>query len=74
MFAQEGVDSLALKYLHLEAKEPALDKWKDIVDRAYNPKDSVSIAIVGKYVEYEDSYKSLKEALVHGALAHNLKA
>ena len=37
------------------------------------PRDSVSIGIVGKYVEYEDSYKSLKEALVHGALAHNLK-
>ena len=41
--------------------------------RVYNPKDEVTIAIVGKYVEYEDSYKSLKEALVHGALAHNLK-
>ena len=39
----------------------------------YNPKDTVTIGIVGKYVEYEDSYKSLKEALVHGALAHNLK-
>src|SRR6201999_2857304 len=37
------------------------------------PADEVSIGIVGKYVEYEDSYKSLKEALVHGALAHNLK-
>ncbi len=37
------------------------------------PLDEVSIGIVGKYVEYEDSYKSLKEALVHGALAHNLK-
>jgi CTP synthase len=43
------------------------------VHRAYNPADEVSIGIVGKYVEYEDSYKSLKEALVHGALAHNLK-
>ena len=41
--------------------------------RVYNPKDTVTIGIVGKYVEYEDSYKSLKEALVHGALAHNLK-
>jgi CTP synthase (UTP-ammonia lyase) len=43
------------------------------VHRVYNPKDTVTIGIVGKYVEYEDSYKSLKEALVHGALAHNLK-
>lgn len=72
-FAQEGVDTLALKYLHIDAAAPDLSKWQDIVYRAYNPQDEVSIAIVGKYVEYEDSYKSLKEALVHGALAHNLK-
>jgi CTP synthase len=44
-----------------------------LCSRAYNPKDEVEIGIVGKYVEYEDSYKSLKEALVHGALAQNLK-
>jgi CTP synthase len=72
-FAAEGVDALALKYLRIETKAPDLSKWQDIVHRAYNPKDEVSIAIVGKYVEYEDSYKSLKEALVHGALAHNLR-
>jgi CTP synthase len=73
MFANEGVDTLVLKYLHLEAKDRDTSKWEDLVHRVYNPKDEVSIAIVGKYVEYEDSYKSLKEALVHGALAHNLK-
>jgi len=72
-FANEGVDELALHYLRIDAKAPDLDRWKDIVHRAYNPSDEVSIAIVGKYVEYEDSYKSLKEALVHGALAANLK-
>jgi CTP synthase len=72
-FAAEGVDTLALKYLKIDAKAPDLTKWKDLVDRAYHPEDEVSIAIVGKYVEYEDSYKSLKEALVHGALAHRLK-
>jgi CTP synthase len=72
-FAAEGVDTLALKYLRIDAEAPDLTKWQDIVRRAYNPRDEVSIAIVGKYVEYEDSYKSLKEALVHGALAHNLK-
>jgi len=71
--AAEGVDTMALKYLRIETKEPDLSKWKDVVHRAYNPKDEVSIGIVGKYVEYEDSYKSLKEALVHGALAENLK-
>ncbi|MGB6193961.1 MAG: CTP synthase [Terracidiphilus sp.] len=72
-FAQEGVDSLILKYLHKEAPEADLSKWKDLVDRCYHPKDEVSIAIVGKYVEYEDSYKSLKEALTHGAMAKSLK-
>jgi CTP synthase len=73
VFANEGVDTLVLKHLHMEAKERDLSKWEDIVHRVYNPKDTVTIGIVGKYVEYEDSYKSLKEALVHGALAHNLK-
>ena len=73
VFSREGVDSLVLKYLHLEPKERDLKQWEELVHRVYNPKDQVTIAIVGKYVEYEDSYKSLKEALVHGALAHNLK-
>jgi CTP synthase len=73
VFANENVDTLALKYLHIEAKDRELSRWEDIVHKVYNPKADVTIAIVGKYVEYEDSYKSLKEALVHGALAHNLK-
>ena len=73
VFAHEKVDQMALRYLRLDAPEPKLDDWKDLVRRVYNPKDEVIIGIVGKYVEYEDSYKSLKEALVHGALAHNLK-
>ena len=72
-FAEEGVDSLILKYLHKEAPEADLVTWKDLVDRCYHPKDEVHIAIVGKYVEYEDSYKSLKEALTHGAVSQNLK-
>jgi CTP synthase len=73
VFSREGVDTLVLKYLHLEARERDLQDWEALVHRVYNPKDEVNIGIVGKYVEYEDSYKSLKEALVHGSLAHNLK-
>ena len=73
VFAREGVDTLVLKYLRLGTRERDMSKWEELVHRVYNPKDEVSIGIVGKYVEYEDSYKSLKEALVHGALAHNLK-
>ena len=71
--AAQNVDTLALKYLRIDAKDADLSKWQDIVYRAYNPIDEVVIGIVGKYVEYEDSYKSLKESLVHGALAENLK-
>jgi CTP synthase len=72
-FAAEGVDALALRYLRLETRTPDLSRWQQVVDHAYHPKDEVHIGIVGKYVEYEDSYKSVKEALVHGALAQNLK-
>src|SRR6202165_4000696 len=73
VFAREGVDTLLLRYLRMEARERDLSRWEDLVHRIYNPKDEVHIGIVGKYVEYEDSYKSLKEALVHGAVGHNLK-
>src|SRR5262245_31212818 len=73
VFAREGVDKLLLRYLRVEAKEPNLGRWEELVHKIYNPKDEVRIAIVGKYVEYEDSYKSLKEALVHGATGQNLK-
>ncbi len=72
-FAREGVDDLVLKHLHIAAPDRNTEKWEDLVHRIYNPKDEVHIGIVGKYVEYEDSYKSLKEALVHGAAGHNLK-
>jgi CTP synthase len=73
VFAREGVDTLVLKYLRIDSKQPDLSRWEELMQRIYNPSDEVHIGIVGKYVEYEDSYKSLKEALVHGAVAHNLK-
>ncbi len=73
VFAHEGVDKLLLRYLRVDSKEPDLTRWEELVHKIYNPKDEVRIAIVGKYVEYEDSYKSLKEALVHGATGQNLK-
>ena len=72
-FAAEGLDTLILKYLHKEAPEADMSKWSELVNRCHHPHDEVSIAIVGKYVEYEDSYKSLKEALTHGAIAQQLK-
>src|SRR5215813_11159097 len=72
-FAGEGVDDIIVRLLHIDAPPRDLTRWKEILERLENPRDEVSIAIVGKYVEYEDSYKSLKEALLHGGLAHQLK-
>jgi len=57
----------------MDAKPRDLSRWTGMLERMQNPEDEVDIALVGKYVEYEDSYKSLKEALLHGALAHRLK-
>jgi len=72
-FAAEGVDEIVLRLLRTDAAPRDLGKWTAMLERLENPTDEVSIAIVGKYVEYEDSYKSLKEALLHGGLAHQLK-
>jgi CTP synthase len=73
VFAGESVDEIILRRLKLEAGPRQLSQWSEMLDRMQNPEDEVSIGLVGKYVEYEDSYKSLKEALLHGGLAHRLK-
>jgi CTP synthase len=74
VFAQEKVDEIILRHLHLDASGPRnLEKWSAMLHRMQNPADQIDIALVGKYVEYEDSYKSLKEALLHGGIAHNVK-
>lgn len=73
VLAEQDLDTKILSMLNLKAGERDLTRWNDMLDRMRNPVDSVDIALVGKYVEYEDSYKSLKEALLHGALAHRLK-
>ena len=73
VFAGEGVDEFILERLKLDAAPRQLSQWSEMLDRMQNPVDEVSIGLVGKYVEYEDSYKSLKEALLHGGLAHRLK-
>ena len=73
VFAEQGVDEIALRLLHMEAGPRKLARWSEMVKRLQRPARQVSIGLVGKYVEYEDSYKSLKEALLHGGLAHDAK-
>jgi CTP synthase len=72
-FAEQGVDDRILSLLHLDAGPRRLEEWTAMLHRLRNPASEVSIGLVGKYTAYEDSYKSLKEALLHGGLAHNVK-
>ncbi len=66
----EGVDDKICDLLGIWSREPSLDQWKRIVGVLQAPQKRVAIGIVGKYVELEESYKSLHEALVHGGLAN----
>jgi CTP synthase len=72
VFGAEGLDRIILKRLHLPLTQAHMDGWMDLVDRIQNPKDEITIHVVGKYVGYEDSYKSLNEALYHGGFKNRL--
>src|ERR671915_305683 len=73
VLSAEGLDRIVLKYLHLPQTERRMEAWEDLVGRIKNPLDEITIHVVGKYTGYEDSYKSLNEALFHGGFAHRLK-
>ncbi len=73
VLASEGLDSQILRCLDLHTPERNMQEWTDLVDRIHNPGGEVTIGIVGKYVEFQDSYKSLNESLAHGGIAHNVK-
>src|SRR6187399_2153314 len=73
VLAAEGLDRMVLKYLHLPQSESRMQPWEDLVSRIKDPLDEITIHVVGKYVGYEDSYKSLNEALYHGGFPHRLK-
>jgi CTP synthase len=70
--AAEGLDKQLLNYLNIEAPDRRMEAWTGLVERLKHPEGEVSIGMVGKYVEYQDSYKSLNEALTHGGAAHNV--
>ena len=73
VLAAEGLDRIVLNRLHLPQTEARMEAWTDLVDRIKNPSDDITIHVVGKYVGYEDSYKSLNEALYHGGFMHRLR-
>ncbi len=73
VLATEGLDRIVLKYLHLPQTERRMAAWEELVSRIKNPDDELTIHVVGKYVGYEDSYKSLNEALYHGGFSNRVK-
>lgn len=73
IFAAEGLDTYILKKLNLTVKKRHLGPWRALVKKMASLRDEVDIALVGKYAGLQDSYLSLKQALVHGGVAHGLK-
>lgn len=71
VYHKEGLGDRILKKLNIWARTPRLDDWREMVERLKNSRFSVNIAIVGKYVNLTESYKSLNEALSHGGIAND---
>ena len=72
-FHEEGFDQRVVEKLNIWTGQPNLTKWRRLIKTAQNPKVTVNIAVVGKYVNLVDSYKSLHEAIAHGAIANEAK-
>ena len=74
LMLQEGLDDVVLKKLHLKSKKKiALKKWNEFLTKHKNPKSKVEIALVGKYIELQDSYKSITEAFIHAGSSNETK-
>jgi len=73
LFHKEGLDEKVVELLNIWTRAPHLGEWEAIAKKIKEPQREVTIAIVGKYVHLEDSYKSLNEALIHGGIANNAR-
>ncbi len=69
---EQGLDDIVVERLGLKAGKADLTRWEQVVDRLAHPKHEVTVAMVGKYVEHSDAYKSLTEALTHGGLKQRI--
>ncbi len=70
-FHNEGLDNKIVELLHIWTRSPRLENWEELISKFKNPKHEVTIAIVGKYVNLTESYKSLNEALYHGGIPND---
>ncbi len=73
VFHREGLDDIVVKLLGLPERTGDLRRWEDVVKRVKSPRGQVRIAVVGKYIDLRDSYKSLSEALAHGGIANEAR-
>lgn len=73
LMKEEGLDQRVIKKLNLEASDVELDKWTDFVEKIKSPSDEITIALVGKYVEHHDAYKSIVEALIHAGAVNDCR-
>ncbi|PYM75306.1 MAG: CTP synthetase [Candidatus Rokuibacteriota bacterium] len=73
VFHREGLDEIIVKLLGLEPRRIDLSRWESVVRRVKSPRAETRIAVVGKYVELRDSYKSLVEAIAHGGIANEAR-
>ncbi|TDN81589.1 CTP synthase [Salegentibacter sp. 24] len=74
LMLKEGLDTVTLKKLHLpDETTPNLDRWNQFLDRHKNPKAEITIGLIGKYVELQDSYKSILEAFIHAGAENEVK-
>ena len=72
-FHEQGLDAIVLDRLRIQAGPAELGEWNEVVDASTHPVDEVTIAVVGKYIDHQDAYKSLAEALKHGGLRQRTK-
>ncbi len=70
---EERLDGIVCELLELETNEPDLTNWRNMVDRIINPSHKIKIAVVGKYIELQDAYKSIYEALTHAGAANDCR-
>jgi CTP synthase len=73
MFHEGGLDSMVVSMLRLTCPEPDLTDWKEMVDKQRHPGGQVSVALVGKYTELQDAYKSINEAFIHAGIANDVR-
>jgi CTP synthase len=72
-YHEQGFDDEVMRHFAIEARQPDLSRWTGIMQRVRQPEGEVAVAIVGKYTNLRDAYKSLGEALAHGGIANNMR-